>query len=134
MFENKFKEFINASVVMTNISETEVIQYHKKAGNTGITSCIYKIDDNYYRSYGQKVIGMEQNSALYKKDYLKKEYKHRNLLDIKILRSNINNNMLAEIIHRLRLPLTNNIHANMDILTEHLSSFERHIEGSITKK
>lgn len=134
LFENKFKEFINASVVMTNISETEVIQYHKKAGNTGITSCIYKIDDNYYRSYGQKVIGMEQNSALYKKDYLKKEYKHRNLLDIKILRSNINNNMLAEIIHRLRLPLTNNIHANMDILTEHLSSFERHIEGSITKK
>ena len=134
LFENKFKEFINASVVMTNISETEVIQYHKTAGNTGITSCIYKIDDNYYRSYGQKVIGMEQNSALYKKDYLKKEYKHRNLLDIKILKSNINNNMLAEIIHRLRLPLTNNIHANMDILTEHLSSFERHIEGSITKK
>ena len=42
--------------------------------------------------------------------------------------------MLAEIIHRLRLPLTNNIHANMDILTEHLSSFERHIEGRITKK
>ncbi|WP_291734130.1 ImmA/IrrE family metallo-endopeptidase [Clostridium sp.] len=133
LFENKFKEFINASVVMTNISATEVIQYHKTAGNTGITSCIYKIDDNYYRSYGQKVIGMEQNSTLYKKDYLKKEYKHRNLLDIKILRSNLNNNMLAEIIHRLRLPLTSNIHANMDILTEHLTSFERHIEGSITK-
>lgn len=133
LFENKFKEFINASVVMTNISATEVIQYHKTAGNTGITSCIYKIDDNYYRSYGQKVIGMEQNSTLYKKDYLKKEYKHRNLLDIKILRSNLNNNMLAEIIHRLRLPLTSNIHANKDILTEHLTSFERHIEGSITK-
>ena len=133
LFENKFKEFINASVVMTNISATEVIQYHKTVGNTGITSCIYKIDDNYYRSYGQKVIGMEQNSTLYKKDYLKKEYKHRNLLDIKILRSNLNNNMLAEIIHRLRLPLTSNIHANMDILTEHLTSFERHIEGSITK-
>ncbi len=133
LFKDKFKEFINASVVMTSISNTEVIQYHKLEGNTGITSCIYKIEDNYYRSHGQKLIGMKQHSDLYKKDYLKKEYKHRNLLDIKILKSNMNNDILAEIIHRLRLTLTSNIHSNKDMITEHLTSFKKHIEGSMSK-
>lgn len=133
VIEKKLHKFTNASIVKTDISDTEVIQYHKLKGNTGITSCIYKIDDDYYRSYGKKVKGMEQKATLYKKDNVKKEYKHRNLLDIKILKSNMNNDFLAEIIHRLRLPLTTDIHINMDILSEHLNSFERHLERSIRK-
>ena len=61
-------------------------------------------------------------------DKLKFEYKYRNLMDIKIIKSTMDNDILAEVIHRLRTPLTTKIHINQDMLTEHLNSFEKHLK------
>lgn len=123
-----FMKIINASVVETSISNTELVQIHKEKGHTGITTCIYKLNDKHYRSNGEKVQGMQVISSFYKIDKLKKEYKYRNLMDIKIIKSNMDNDILAEVIHRLRIPLTTKIHINQDMLTEHLNSFEKHLK------
>ncbi|MDM0965167.1 ImmA/IrrE family metallo-endopeptidase [Clostridium perfringens] len=129
---NKFRELFmkitNASVVETSISSTELVQIHKEKGHTGITTCIYKLNDKHYRSNGEKMQGMKVNSSLHKIDKLNFEYKYRNLMDIKIIKSNMDNDILAEVIHRLRTPLTTKIHINQDMLTEHLNSFEKHLK------
>lgn len=123
-----FMKITNASVVETSIANTELVQIHKEKGHTGITTCIYKLNYKHYRSNGEKVQGMKVKSDLYKIDKLKEEYKYRNLMDIKIIKSDMDNDILAEVIHRLRTPLTTKIHINQDMLTEHLNSFEKHLK------
>ena len=123
-----FESFENASIVETSIVKTELVQVHNIKRHPGITRCIYKLFEHCYRSQGEKVIGMEQKSDRYKLDWLSKSYKHRNLMEIEIIKSQIDEDILAEIIHRLRVPLTTDIHCNEDFLTEHLISFKEYLK------
>ncbi|MGL4873464.1 MAG: ImmA/IrrE family metallo-endopeptidase [Clostridium sp.] len=120
--------FENASIVKTSIVDTELIQLHKEKGHTGITTCVFKMFEKIYRSNGEKMKGVQQKSDLYKNDLVVKEYKHRKLMDIEILKSNMEDDVLAELIHRLRVPITTNIHLNKDFLTEHLMAFSKHLK------
>lgn len=122
-----FSTLKNASVVQTSISRTEVAQINNETDKAGILKCIYKINDSHYRSVGEKVIGMKQNAKDFKFNDFTKEYKYRNLFDIKIVKSNMDNDLLASIIHNLRNTMTTKVHLNTDILTEHIMSFEKHL-------
>lgn len=122
-----FSTLKNASVVQTSISKTEVAQINNETDKAGILKCIYKINDSHYRSVGEKVIGMKQNAKDFKFNDFTKEYKYRNLFDIKIVKSNMDNDLLVSIIHNLRNTMTTKVHLNTDILTEHIMSFEKHL-------
>lgn len=122
-----FLSLMNASIVQTSISKTELAQINEETDKTGILKCIYRLNDLYYRSVGEKVIGMKPNANEFKYDDFTKEYKYRNLFDIKIVKSDMDNDILASIIHNLRNTVTTKVHLNTDILTEHVFSFGKHL-------